>query len=872
MKIVVVTPNAPLAEYLKGILATGHPDAEIVVFDAWEPFTQAVTSDPAINAALVDIIWGDENTYYAVRQLSLILPKIGWLIVSPFDLSTIVNRYSNIPAVSAPQDAFDILQHLPMLLEDRRGKQVGPYQLLEFAGQSALGRAYKARHLTVDRMVTVTLPPPNAAPDVLQGFRIQASILGRVSHPAIYAIYEFGEHEGRPFLAHEPVAAPTLLELQTKGESIDSRTLARVLNRVGAAMNYITSTGLYYSPIDIDNITLAKDGVVKITNVAIGTDEGTLDLHAQLASLSEHLSGMLPQHRKAEPAISSLLSSMRNHTIKFEDFVVRSEQVEMALAPVKNVPVRREQVAAEKEVAKSKSRNKLFLLIGIPAALIAVALLVVLILRTAAPVRGTNFTEQCKIPAGTTSSLDPAGVVNLNEFYVDKYEVTIAQYQQFLEASKDKTIEQLLPDDILSNYGWPNQKLMLERYRTFKTTYLKCISLGASFRDRYKTIGDRVTQLNTFSIRFAALLRQNPTVNPKPELPISYAKEIGEANQKLLVADFKGAREILEKLAPTYDVYRDTLKATYAELLHKAEQKAGDTGEPVSLDNPTLQLFNRAGYGIDTITSISQAVIGQIKEMEASLSKAMPSDAKPIQAFYPDDWTNIKEKAAFRNSFYMNIPITMNTPVFNVDFVDALAYARWAGKRLLTEAEWQRAAMGNSFFTYPWGNDMDVTRANVGRDPWSAQAQVPRDRLGKSTGWLPVDGSTRDVSPFGVIGLAGNVSEWTTFVIALDKASQDRLNPKAPAPTTSTNAPAPAGNATNSPASPETKATEAAAPLVDDSKPTFEELADPWVQVPRGGNFQNALRDSIDRGRILFFYRHPSIGIRVGSNVPMGRE
>jgi len=103
----------------------------------------------------------------------------------------------------------------------------------------------------------------------------------------------------------------------------------------------------------------------------------------------------------------------------------------------------------------------------------------------------------------------------------------------------------------------------------------------------------------------------------------------------------------------------------------------------------------------------------------------------------PPDWIPVVEGA----------PSSLE-PVTDVSWIDATAYARWAGKRLPTEVEWEYAARGPRGFLYPWGNRFDTQRINC--------HESGRKRP------MPVETCPGDFSPFGLYDLAGNVSEWTS--------------------------------------------------------------------------------------------------------------
>lgn len=147
-------------------------------------------------------------------------------------------------------------------------------------------------------------------------------------------------------------------------------------------------------------------------------------------------------------------------------------------------------------------------------------------------------------------------------------------------------------------------------------------------------------------------------------------------------------------------------------------------------------------------------------------SREWDHPAKPAE-FSHEPW-----QERLRIQEYFTDPAYENHPAVCVNYWSAYAFARFEGKRLPTSLEWEAAARGPDGRLFPWGDDIDLSVVNSA-DSWSGRPLITYeawreelDRGGLSRAMPgPVDAHPRNVSPFGVRGMVGNVWEITGSVL-----------------------------------------------------------------------------------------------------------
>ncbi len=192
---------------------------------------------------------------------------------------------------------------------------------------------------------------------------------------------------------------------------------------------------------------------------------------------------------------------------------------------------------------------------------------------------------------------------------------------------------------------------------------------------------------------------------------------------------------------------------------------------------PKMILIPAATFqmGIDSADIKELAKMGEdVPHMNLRLARYWFGDETPkhevhVDSFYIDAYevTNKQFKEFVDATGYKAegdweeyaTPERMNHPVVNVSWKDANAYAKWAGKRLPTEAEWEYAARGGSNYKwFWWGNNPDATKTNYRSEGESFFEGVWRLLGLRKIGTKEV--GSYSPNGFGLYDVLGNVSEW----------------------------------------------------------------------------------------------------------------
>ena len=141
------------------------------------------------------------------------------------------------------------------------GENVGPYRIVQQLGQGGMATVYKAFHAALDRYVAIKALHPAFGEDATFEARFQreARVVAKLDHPHIVPIYDYAQHEGRPYLVMKFIEGDTLKARLQKGP-LTSAEIENVVDSVGSALAYAHRQGILHRDIKPSNVLIGVDG------------------------------------------------------------------------------------------------------------------------------------------------------------------------------------------------------------------------------------------------------------------------------------------------------------------------------------------------------------------------------------------------------------------------------------------------------------------------------------------------------------------------------------------------------------------------------------------------------------------------------------
>jgi len=330
-------------------------------------------------------------------------------------------------------------------------------------------------------------------------------------------------------------------------------------------------------------------------------------------------------------------------------------------------------------------------------------------------------------------------------FDVDSYGFSHLSFQEYLTAAEIKSRIARAPDAI---------EVLVDHFDEPWWREVTLLSVGLTDPCLFEPLMERIVKTEKFSAHYDFVLKCVADAFEKTEGPFIRLAEDGEKNKEERVR----AIGILQRIGG--DLSRDCLtkllNAGETTVQTQAARSLKELGVAVTAKQLEAAgeevLINEKDGSELVLIPEGTFVMG---DNESKYDEEKPEHTVDLDAYYISRYpvTNEQYRKFIDETLYDKPNYLYDKrfdqpkqPVVGVSWHDAAAYCKWAGLRLLTEAEWEKAARGMDKRKYPWGgDDPDKSKCNYNFN------------VAQTT---DVGSYPEDVSPYGIYDMSGNVWEW----------------------------------------------------------------------------------------------------------------
>jgi len=150
------------------------------------------------------------------------------------------------------------------------GENVGPYRLIEKLGKGGMATVFKAYHPSLDRYVAIKALHPAFMehPGFLDRFEREAKVVAKLEHPNIVPIYDFSEHEDRPYLVLKYVRGETL-KARLEKNKLTYKETRHIFRVISSALSYAHQEGVLHRDVKPSNVLMDKAGGIYLADFGL---------------------------------------------------------------------------------------------------------------------------------------------------------------------------------------------------------------------------------------------------------------------------------------------------------------------------------------------------------------------------------------------------------------------------------------------------------------------------------------------------------------------------------------------------------------------------------------------------------------------------
>src|SRR5881394_992154 len=211
-----------------------------------------------------------------------------------------------------PLASFAVDSDLPQ--EGERLRYFGDYELLEEIARGGMGIVYRARQLSLNRIVAVKvlLFGKFSSDTFVKRFHTEAEAAASLRHPNIVASHEVGEHDGQHYFSMDYIEGESLAEL-AREKSISPRQGADCLRTIAEAIHYAHGRGVLHRDLKPSNIIIAPDWQPHVTDFGLAkrlADDADLTLSGQVLGSPNYMPPEQADHKRGQVSAASDVYSL----------------------------------------------------------------------------------------------------------------------------------------------------------------------------------------------------------------------------------------------------------------------------------------------------------------------------------------------------------------------------------------------------------------------------------------------------------------------------------------------------------------------------------------------------------------------------------